>query len=358
MTHIERLTQKMKTYEIANMIVSDPYTIKYLTGYFTDPGERLLALLVKAEGDVYLFRNQLFPTYTKDNLEVVDYMDGEDIIAQIGHRLDAGVTSIDKFWPSQFLIALMDAHPKLQAENHTYIIDDLRGIKDEQEIEIMAEASRLNDLAMEALVNRLSEGLSEVQLADYLKEVYSESGHSGFSFPPIVGYGDHGADPHHTTTDRKPQVGDPVIFDIGGVYQGYSSDMTRTVFYGQPSDKALEVYQVVKDAIEAATAMVRPGISFREIDLTARDIITKAGYGPYFTHRLGHFIGQEGHEAGDVSQHNEALTQIGQVFSIEPGIYLPGEFGVRIEDLVVVTEGGCRVLNHYPKDVIIIEPDA
>lgn len=357
MSALRKLIEKLKLEDIANIIISDPHTIKYLINYYTDPGERLLVLLVNQQGQVKLYLNRLFPKYSKNNIEVSYYEDGQAIIPIIGQNLLEGVTSIDKFWPSQFLIELMENQPNIQFENYTEIIDNIRGIKTAEEISLMSKASALNDQAMDFLVKELAKEPSEEELADKLLKFYQDTDHTGTSFTPIVGYGDHGADPHHTTTQRKPQWGDAVVLDIGGIYQGYASDMTRTVFYGEVSDKARQVYEIVRKANEEAIAMIKPGIPFSEIDLKARSIIEAAGYGQYFTHRLGHFIGQTAHEAGDVSQYNHNLTQVGQVFSIEPGIYLPGKFGVRIEDLVVVTEESCQILNHYPKDLIVVNPD-
>lgn len=354
MEKIQQLDQQLKEHDIQNMIISDPYSIRYLTGYYTDPGERLLALVMAGQQH-YLILNRLFPEFEPaDQLEVIYYHDGEPIMEKIASLLTEGTTSIDKFWPSQFLLELMAIKPQLQAVNATYILDDLRAIKSEDEIAIMREASRRNDQVMELLVDALKEGQSEQEYSQRLKAFYQDLGHDGFSFEPIVAYGANGADPHHTTDSSRPKLGDPVVLDIGGKYRGYTSDMTRTVFFGQADPLALEVYDIVRRANLAAIATVKAGVPLKEIDRAARKLIEEAGYGQYFTHRLGHFIGQEAHEAGDVSQFNDAPAQVGQVFSIEPGIYLPGQFGVRIEDLVVVTQDGCEVLNHFTKDPIII----
>ncbi|XJS10424.1 M24 family metallopeptidase [Aerococcaceae bacterium WGS1372] len=355
MEKIQHLHEQLKDHNIQNMIISDPYSIRYLVGYYTEPGERLLALVVTPEHH-YLILNQLFPEFNStDNSEVIYYHDGEPIMETIANLLVEGTTSIDKFWPSQFLLELMSIQPELQAVNATYILDNLRGIKSIEEINIMREASKRNDQVMERLVASLKEGLSEEEYSNQLKSFYQVSDHQGFSFEPIVAYGANGADPHHTTDESLPQLGDPVVLDIGGIYQGYASDMTRTVFFGQPSQHALKVYDIVHRANLAAIATVKAGVPLSDIDLAARRLIEEAGYGQYFTHRLGHFIGQEAHEAGDVSQFNHAKAQVGQVFSIEPGIYLPGQFGVRIEDLVVVTEDGCEVLNSFTKEPIILD---
>ena len=143
--------------------------------------------------------------------------------------------------------------------------------------------------------------------------------------------------------------GDCVLFDMGCVKDRYCSDMTRTWFGAQPTEKQAAVHDLVRRANEAAEALIKPGVKLCDLDAAARDLITKAGYGEYFNHRLGHFIGQTDHEKGDVSAANTDTVKPGMIFSIEPGVYLPGKFGVRVEDLVIVTETGCEVLNHVDK---------
>ena len=220
----------------------------------------------------------------------------------------------------------------------------------------MREASALNDQATLALINLVADGLPESEMVSELAGIYQRLGCQGFSFEPIIAYGANGADPHHETNDDRPQPGDSVVIDIGSSYKGYCSDMTRTVFYGEPDEESRRVYETVRQAQEAAIKAVRPGVTFASIDRAARQVIEEAGYGEYFTHRTGHFIGREVHEAGDVSEFNQAQAQVGQIFSIEPGIYLPGKVGVRIEDLVLVTETGCQVLNQVSKDLMVVEP--
>lgn len=357
--NLKRLTEAMQAANVANMIVSDPYSIRYLTGYYTDPGERLLALIVPVEGPLTLILNDLFPPYQHlEGVNVVTYHDGEPAVEAMAEHLLDGVTSIDKYWPSHFLLRLMQAEPNLQPVDRTDLIDGLRAIKTEEELAIMREASRLNDQVMAQVIKKLEEDpLSEREMADYAKQLYAETGHESVSFEPIIAYGANGSDPHHVNGDATLKQGDLVIIDIGGLYKGYASDMTRTICVGTPRPRALEVYRVVKHANEAAIEAVKPGVPLCEIDQTARRHIDCAGYGKYFTHRLGHFIGQEAHEAGDVSKFNEEPCQVNQVFSIEPGVYLPDNFGVRIEDLVAVTEDGCEVLNHFTKELLIINPD-
>lgn len=354
---INKLQATMQSQEIANLLISDPISIDYLTQYQVGPGERLLLLILKADGQMYLILNQLFPAYQgeQENLEVITYHDGQAIMSQIAKILDPGRTGVDKTWPSAFLLELMQERQDLTFLNGSPLIDDLRAIKSQDEIDRMREASHRNDQAMAQMVELAKQGLSEQVMRDHLAKIYLELDCNGFSFEPIIAYGANGADPHHETDHTLPQAGNSLVIDIGSSYKQYCSDMTRTLFYGPISDRDRTIYETVLAANLAAIQAVKPGVSFASIDKTARQVIEEAGYGEYFTHRLGHSIGRDVHEAGDVGPFNEDLIQVGQVFSIEPGIYIPGEMGVRIEDLVVVTEDGCEVLNQYPKDLLIID---
>ena len=219
----------------------------------------------------------------------------------------------------------------------------------------MRKSSKLNDIAMEKIIPWVAKGLTEKELNAKMREIYKEIGCEDVSFDPITAYGHGAADPHHVTDDSKGKRGDCVILDIGGFKDNYASDMTRTVFIGEVSDRAREVYNVVLEANLRGIAAAKPGNRMCDVDLAARNYIEEKGFGEYFTHRTGHSIGLEDHEFGDVSSVNTDIIQVGQCFSVEPGIYLPDEnIGVRIEDLVLITEDGCEVLNDYTKELIVV----
>lgn len=219
----------------------------------------------------------------------------------------------------------------------------------------MRAASAVNDQAMDWLAGQVRPGVTERQIADGLLGEYRRLGAQDHSFLPIVSFGDHGADPHHEPDDTPFVSGDVVLFDVGCKKDWYCSDMTRTFFTAEPTEHQRRVYDTVRRANEAAEAIVRPGVEFAQIDLTARRIIEDAGWGPSFNHRLGHQIGLEDHEPGDVSSVHHEGVRAGQCFSIEPGIYLPGDIGVRVEDLLIVTENGCEILNHYSKELTVLK---
>lgn len=338
------------------MIISDPVAIFYLTGKWIFPGERLLALYLNVNGNHQMIINKLFPQESDLGVAITYYDDIEDGVEILSRFVEKDkVMGIDKTWPSKFLIRLQELGGGSKFVNGSPIIDYIRMVKDEKEQELMRESSRINDIAMERIIPWVVKGLTEKELNAKMREIYKELGCEGVSFDPITAYGHGAADPHHVTDDSKGKRGDCVILDIGAFKDNYASDMTRTVFIGEVSDRAREIYDIVCEANRRGIEAAKPGNRMCDVDLAARNYIEEKGYGQYFTHRTGHSIGLEDHEFGDVSSVNEDIIQVGQCFSVEPGIYLPDEnIGVRIEDLVIITEDGCEVLNHFTKDLIVV----
>ncbi|WP_099187648.1 M24 family metallopeptidase [Tepidibacter mesophilus] len=352
---LEKVLKEMKSKNIPQMLVSDPAAIFYLTGKWFHPGERLLALYINANGENKLFVNELFPVNEDLGVEIVWYNDTQNGVEIISKYVDkADTMGIDKNWPAHFLLTLMDLEGGSKFVNGSMVLDRVRMCKDDEEKNLMREASRLNDIAVEKMIESVSTDLSEKKMADLLNDIYEEIGADGCSFDAIIAYGENAANPHHEPSNAMVKDGDSIIIDIGCIKDSYCSDMTRTVFYKSASDKAKEVYNTVLEANKKAISIVKPGVKFSDIDLAARNYIEDAGYGKYFTHRTGHSIGIEVHDFGNVSSVNHDEVAPGMIFSIEPGIYIPGEVGVRIEDLVLVTEDGCEVLNKYSKDLKVI----
>lgn len=355
MNRRKQVAQRMQSEGVGHLVVSDPASIFYLTGTWFHPGERLIVLHMKADGSLRLVINELFPLTTDIGAEVVWYNDTQDGIEFLAKGIEDGqIIGVDKFWAAHFLLRLMDKKPNFKYVNGSMYIDRVRMQKDAAERDFMRTASRLNDEAMGKMAEKVKQGLSELEMVKALTEIYAELGTDGFAFDPIIAYGANGADPHHGCDGSVPKAGDSVIIDIGCKKDDYCSDMTRTFFFGEPNAKAREVYETVREANLRAIAKVKPGVKFSEIDLAARDYIESKGYGQYFTHRTGHSIGIDVHDFGDVSSVNHDEVAEGMIFSIEPGIYLSGEVGVRIEDLVLVTAEGCEVLNQYSKDLIVL----
>lgn len=338
---------------LSQLLVCDPRSIQYLTGAYVEPGERFLGLLLRAgESRPTLFLNELFTAPADVEADVVAFNDTDDPIALLAERCDAAAAlGCDKNLPARFLIPMMKRNIAAGFALASDAVDDARAIKDDEERALMRAASATNDAAMARFRELVHEGATEQEIAGKLEDIYRELGAQGHSFAPIVSFGANAADPHHEPDGTVLKEGDVVLFDVGCRQDEYCADMTRTFFFGEPDEEQRRVYEIVRQANEAGRAAVHPGARFCDIDGAARKVIEDAGYGPYFTHRLGHQIGLDVHEPGDVSSVNEACVQQGMCFSIEPGIYLPGRFGVRIEDLVIVTENGCEVLNAYPREL-------
>ena len=356
---IDRVLEGLEQRGLSQTLVCDPLSIWYLTGYYTEPYERFFALYLTSRTDAptaTLFCNRLFPDASDCCDNVVLFSDTDNPVPLVAEACDhTSPLGVDKDLAARWLLPLMDAGAATGFVLASDVVDGVRSIKDEREKELMREASRINDEAMAWLAAQVREGVTEEEIASGLLAEYRRLGAQDHSFSPIVSFGANAADPHHEPDQTVFHKGDMVLFDVGCKRDWYCSDMTRTFFTAEPTAHQLEVYETVRRANEAAEAIVRPGVTFAQIDLTARRIIEDAGYGPYFTHRLGHQIGLVDHEPGDVSSSHDEPVQVGQCFSIEPGIYLPDDIGVRIEDLVIETEDGCEVINHYSHDVCVLE---
>ncbi|MBQ6367769.1 MAG: aminopeptidase P family protein [Erysipelotrichaceae bacterium] len=353
----QKVLSNLKKNDLHQSLISDPYAVYYLCGKWIFPGERFLGLILKEDARPVLVLNELFRFEEEIGVTKVYFKDGDDLTALLRPYLNENETlGVDKNLPARFLLPLIDAKAASAFVNASFAVDDARAIKDEEEKEKMRRASLVNDQAMERFTKLVKEGISEIEIADQMLGIYKELGASAYSFEPIVAFGKNAADPHHMPDDTKLRVGDAVLFDVGCIVDDYCSDMTRTFFFKEgPKPEAERIYELVRKANESAEAFCAPGRKIAEIDKTARDIITEGGYGKDFTHRLGHFIGIETHEAGDVSQANPRTAEAGNTFSIEPGIYsLEEGVGVRIEDLVLITEDGVEILNHYPHDLRVI----
>ncbi|WP_139906123.1 M24 family metallopeptidase [Clostridium thermarum] len=351
---LHRVMANMMKHNLDQMIVSSAASIFYLTGKWIESGERMLALYINTNGQCKLIINELFPLEQQAGLEKLVYNDREDAVQLMADIIEDKKLGIDKTWPSHFLIRLMEKKSGLTFVNGSPILDEVRMIKDAEEIHLMREASKVNDKVMAEVMELIKEGHEEKKICKLLADLYEKHNTYSFSFYPLIAYGANAAEPHHASDNTVIKAGDSVIIDIGGITNYYCSDMTRTVFYKNASEEASKVYNLVLEANRKGIEAVKPGVRLCDIDKAARNVIEKAGYGEYFIHRTGHNIGVEVHEFPDVSSVNKMVAEPGMIFSVEPGIYLPGKFGVRIEDLVLVTENGHEVLNNYTKKLQVI----
>lgn len=352
---VNHVLKKMKDLGLNQLLISNPLSIYYLTGYFEHPGERFFALYLNTKGEHKIYANHMFSLEQDLGIDIKWYSDTDDIMKEVAENMISDdILGVDNELPSKFLIPLMELSAAVDYKLGSYCVDYVRGIKDLEEQEKMKKVSHINDLAMDKLKDFIREGVTEKEIEEQLLDIYIKLGADGYSFEPIIAFGGNAAEPHHFTDESVLKEGQCVLFDIGCKKDMYCADMTRTFFYKNVSEKHRRIYDLVQKANEKAIKAIRPGMKLKDIDKIARDIIDEGGYGQYFTHRLGHFIGMDVHEYGDVSWKNENIVEEGMIFSIEPGIYLQDDLGIRIEDLVLVTSNGCERLNQYQKDLQII----
>ncbi|MEU8256860.1 Xaa-Pro peptidase family protein [Micromonospora inaquosa] len=337
--------------------------LRYLTGYDAHAGERLTCLVLPAEGEATLVVPRLERPAAEASpapatgVRIVDHVDGTDPYPLVVAALDGPVAAVglaDRMWAEQVLglrAALPEAAQHLAGE----VLRELRIRKSPAEIAALAEAGAAIDEVHLRMGEWLRPGRTETEVATDIAAAIRAAGHVTVDFV-IVAAGPNGASPHHGTSDRPIGVGEPVVVDIGGTMaSGYRSDCTRTYLAGGPAPADfLDYYAVLRDAQRAAVAAVRPGVTGAAADAAARAPIAAAGYGPAFLHRTGHGIGLDGHEEPYLVAGNDRALEAGMAFSIEPGIYLAGRHGARIEDIVVCTTDGVQRLNTTPTELIAL----
>jgi Xaa-Pro aminopeptidase len=351
----ERICSAMKARHLNALIISDPQSIWYLSGIWNEPYERMYVLYLEQNGAGKLFVNKLFnmPHTGFSEYWFTDSDNAVQILAS--NTAQSGTVGIDKNWPARFLIPLAEYNKNVRYILGSDCIDDARACKDHTEQILMREASRINDICIKRAFAFIREGITEKETAEYINTQFKAEGADCPSFETIVSFGANAADPHHSPDSTIVKDGDCVLIDMGCKKKHYCSDMTRTNFFRHASEEYIKLHDIVRTANEEAERIIRPGVRFCDIDAAARNIISAAGYNEFFTHRLGHFIGQNDHETGDVSSFNTSEACEGMIFSIEPGIYLSGKFGVRVEDLVLVTKEKCEILNKTDKHWKIID---
>jgi D-alanyl-D-alanine dipeptidase len=283
-----------------------------------------------------------------------DWIDGDDPYAATARLLerDGRYAISDSAW-AMHVLGLQDRLRDSSYVSMTEALPMLRAVKDDDELERLADAGAAADASFEEIVHVQFAGRLETEVAADLAGLLRKHGHSQVDFT-VVGSGPNGANPHHEAGGRTIQEGDMVVLDFGGLKNGYGSDTTRTVHVGEPTDEERKVFEIVRRAQQAGFEAVRPGVACEEVDRAARKVIADAGYGEYFIHRVGHGIGLTTHEPPYMVEGETRPIEPGMCFSIEPGIYLPDRFGVRIEDIVVATEDGGRRLNHTSHEMRIV----
>jgi D-alanyl-D-alanine dipeptidase len=356
---MERAAEQARAAGLDGILATPGADFAYFTGYVPIITERITLLVIGAEGD----RSLLVPVLERSEaehapgapaLDIRDWRDGEDQFAAARELLASGGRyAISDAAMALHVLGLQDALPESTFVAMSDALPLLRAIKGADEIERLAAAGAAVDACFEALAERPFAGRTERDIGAELSTLLEEHGHASVEFT-VVGSGPNGANPHHELSDRVIEDGDMVVLDFGGLRDGYCSDTTRTIPVGEPTDEEREIHDVVRAAQQAGFEAVRPGAACQDVDRAARQVIEDAGYGEWFIHRTGHGIGMTVHEPPYIIEGEERPLEPGMCFSIEPGVYLPGRFGVRIEDIVVVTEDGGRRLNNSGRELRVV----
>jgi len=346
---------------LAGLVITPGYDLRYLIGSRAQTFERLTALVLPVSGDPTMVVPRLELASLKQSavtdlgLAVRDWVDGDDPYQLVAAAM-GGVpvaTAVTDSMPALHLLPLADVLGVLPVLA-TDVLRELRMVKDASEVDALRKAGAAIDRVHARVPEFLVPGRTEADVAADIAEAIVAEGHSEVAFV-IVGSGPHGADPHHEYSDREIRVGDIVVVDIGGTYEpGYNSDSTRTYSIGEPSPEVAQQYSVLQQAQRAAIEAVRPGVTAEQVDAAARGVLAEAGLAEYFVHRTGHGIGLSVHEEPYIVAGNDLPLQAGMAFSVEPGIYFPGRWGARIEDIVVVAEDGAQSVNNRPHELIVV----
>lgn len=364
-SRLDKLNASLQTSELDAVILNPGPTLTYLTGLHFHLMERPVVLLFAQDQDPALVLPELELQKVASlpyTLQVFAYpekpseWDNAFRSAIQALSLDAKRIGVE---PRQLRL-LEYGYLKNNAAHAEYsdaedVLSDLRLKKDQTEIESMRKAVQIAQSALEATIPSIKIGMTEKELSSELVvQLLRHGSEPEIPFSPIVSGGPNSANPHASPTERKLQVGDLLVIDFGATHAGYISDLTRTFAVGEVDDEYQKIHKIVQDSNAAGRAAAKPGARCADVDIAARDVIEKAGYGEYFTHRTGHGIGMEGHEEPYMRGDNEQILEPGMAFTVEPGIYLPGRNGVRVEDNVVITESGVDVLSDLPREIRMV----
>ncbi len=362
-SRIERARQLMVEKGIDLLAISPGDDMRYLLGYTPTADERPCYLLVGRAGTAFVVPS-LNATQAAQHVRSPSftYTDAEGPLAALASARAAlgegppARLAVGDTMRADFVLVLTGVYPGARLALGSEILAPLRMRKAPDEIEALRRSSRHADQAMRDAWAACRIGATEQEIADAAAASFRRSGSQEVLFTSVAS-GPHSAFPYHQVTGRRLAAGDAVTIDLGGRLDGYASDLTRMAFVGVPTARYRQVHQTVEAALGAALAAIRPGAPLADVDLAARGVIERAGFGAHFTHRTGHGLGVSGHELPSVTHLNTLPIEEGFVFSVEPGVYLPGEFGVRLEEIVYVGRDGAHILSELPRDVHVIAAD-
>ena len=350
------LRERMKSTGTGLIALAPGSHMDWVLGFHPHPDERPCLLLIAPDKQAFLMP-ALNAKGSREftDVEFFNWADDQGPVAALNDALAAigatvpGLVALDETMRADFALLLLDALPADTRRDFTSnTLGRLRMRKDSAEYRKLKMNAGIADRAIQAAFAAIKPGMTELAVADVIKAHFSSEGAAPQFW--IVGAGGNGAFPHHSASEKVVQEGDAVVIDIGGRKQGFPSDITRMAVIGMPPEGYGEIHTIVEKAVQAALKAARPGVRAKEVDAAARKVIADAGYGEYFVHRTGHGMGIDAHEPPYITATSETVLEEGMVFSIEPGIYLPGRFGIRLEDIVILREDGPEILSELPRD--------
>ncbi len=358
---VAKLRSLMKADGIGGFISTASKNLYYFSGFNEGPDPRYLGVFIPITGEPILVVNDLYENQVREASwipTIITWADGEEPLAKLAKAIeDLGLSDVkfavdDSMW-STFLLILQEKLPKARFVSSRKYISALRRVKSQEEKELLLYVGAATDKVIAKTIPAVKPGVLERSVSDVIVQSFRELGMK--SGGGIVGSGIYSAQPHYSANSKVIERGDSVVIDFGSSWELYHSDMTRTVFVGKPDPEYIKIYNTVNNAYEAALEAIRPGITCQDVDRAARKVIEDAGYGQYFIHRVGHGIGLDGHEEPSMVEGNTLVVEEGLTFSVEPGIYIPGRYGVRIEDCVIVTSTGYELFTNFSRDLVVID---
>jgi Xaa-Pro aminopeptidase len=350
---LKKLHERWSSWKVDALLITTLENIRYLSGFTGSSG-----VIIITSDQAFFLTDSRYDSQSRDEvdgLKIKIYKKQIEEVASLINKLKPKSIGFEAKGISY------DTYRRLKGLLHTKKltplpedIDRIRAIKDTSELKLIKKAVNLASIGFKAASNCIKPGVAECNVAFDAEVAMKKNGAHGLSFDIIVASGKRSALPHGKASSKKIRKSEMVIVDLGARYHGYHSDETCTFIVGKPNKEQKKIYQVVKDAHDKATEAARPGVKASSIDFVARDFIKKAGYGKYFSHGTGHGVGLAVHEWPNISPYNDNTVEEGMVFTIEPGIYIPGWGGIRIEDMILVTKNGHEVLTEMPKEMMVL----
>lgn len=361
---IETLLNKMEQSNMDSIFITSPANVYYITNYYTDPHERLVAVFLSKHSEPVLVLPAMEQEDAKNagwDYSIIAYLDHENPWKMLAKSITEKETSPTTIGV-EFNHLTLDRHvmlqqllPRTEMMHAEELLANLRVIKNEQEYRRLKTAAELADFGIKTGVEALKDGVTELEIVAKIEYELKKQGVQAMSFATMALSGTKTASPHGNPSMKKVAQGDMVLFDLGGVYEGYCSDITRTVAFKSITEEQERIYNTVLAAEQKAIEAAQVGVAVGKLDQAARDYITASGYGAYFTHRIGHGLGIETHEYPSMHSENTLPLQPNMCFTIEPGVYVPNIGGVRIEDMIYMTDNGAETLTHFSKELIIVD---